>query len=212
MAGIVPFPHAIQMAWRVVVDHIPEGTRLPILSGPLRGVRWTVSHHGYYPTGPDSGPGVRDYGYLSGFYERHTQIILRDYLRRGDVFWDLGAHHGFFSLLAKHCGASVVAFEGDPKSVPWIVRNIPQAVVCAEYVNATTDWRRFPRPDVIKCDIDGGESEALLGLLQVYRPRVIYLATHGPIHDMFCRGLLEEHAYALATIEADGAILAVRND
>lgn len=199
------------MLWRKVVDLIPEGARVPILSGPLRGRWWVVSHRAYYSNPSDVGTGLKDYGYVSGHYERHTQDLLRVHIRKGDVFWDLGAHHGFFSKLAWHFGArAVVAFDGDPKSVPWIRRNVPGAIVHADYVNAETPWSVFPAPDVVKCDIDGGESEALLGMFVKHhlRPRVVLLSTHGPMHDLFCRGILSEAGYTLATIRPDDQVLA----
>ena len=202
------FPHWVQMGWRQVVNRLPEDMPLPILSGPLRGKIWHLSHHAYYPVEDVSGngSGVQDYGYVSGRYERHTQKAICQYVRHGDVFWDLGAHHGFFSFLARDRGATtVVAFEGDPLSVARIRRNCPTAVIHAQFVGAETDWGQFPKPDVMKCDIDGGESEALLGLFTrtLIRPRVVILSTHGPIHDMLCRGLLTEHGYALETIPDD---------
>lgn len=207
----VTFRWCLQMLWRKMVDLIPEGARVPILSGPMRGRLWALSHHAYYPNLPDAGIGVRDYGYVSGRYERHTQDLIRLYVRRGDCFWDLGAHHGFFSKLAWHCGATtVVAFDGDPKSVPWIRRNVPGAIVHAEYVNADTPWGTFPSPDVLKCDIDGGESEAFLGMFTKHhlRPRVVILSTHGPVHDLFCRGILDEAGYVVATIRPDDMVVA----
>ncbi len=36
--------------------------------------------------------------YASGRYEANVQQVLREYLTEGAVFWDVGAHVGFFSL------------------------------------------------------------------------------------------------------------------
>ena len=51
-------------------------------------------------------------------------------------------------------------------------------------------------PNVIKCDIEGAEYDALIGALATlskYRP-TIFLATHGPeIHECCCRLLLGLH-------------------
>lgn len=201
----------LQHVWRRVIDRLPEGTVLSILSGPLRGYPWVLSHHGYYWKGVvDEGTGVRDYGYISGRYERETQQTMVKWVKPGTWVWDLGAHHGFFTLLAWALGArGVVAFEGDEKSVECIQRNCPTAKIHPMYVNAQTRWEIWPKPDFVKCDIDGGESEALLGLLRVYKPRIILLFTHGPLHEMFCRGLLEENGYTLTILQPDDATLAV---
>ena len=44
----------------------------------------------------------------SGTYERATQLFLCKVLRRGDTFVDVGAHIGYFSMLA----AAVVGESG----------------------------------------------------------------------------------------------------
>lgn len=193
-----------------LLDIVPEGTPLPILTGPLRGRRWHWARP-HYAGGNDPGGGrLGDHGYVTGSYERHAQNILCRFLRPGVVFWDLGAHHGFFSLLAHRLGADVVAIEGDPKSLPWLRRNCPRATVYPHYVDATTRWQDLSPPYMLKCDIDGGESEALLGLFHTYLPPVILLSTHGPIHDLFCRGLLEEYGYEWQRAHKDEMILAER--
>jgi hypothetical protein len=51
-----------------------------------------------------------------GGYEQPTRDLLERTFRPGDVFIDVGAHWGFFSLqAATHAaGVGVVAFEPDP--------------------------------------------------------------------------------------------------
>lgn len=73
---------------RQIISLIPDDTVLYILQGPLRGKRWI------------KGSGVS--GYWLGAYELEHQKILSGLLREGDVFYDVGAHVGFFSLLASH--------------------------------------------------------------------------------------------------------------
>ena len=196
-----------------VLDCLPDGTPVPILSGPLRGQRWHWVRTHYSPQGDLVGHGgVADYAYIAGTYESHAQQLFLEHVRPNTWVWDLGAHHGFYSKLAHHLGAKVVAFEGDWQSIPWIYRNCPSALVYPNYVNAQTYWRWFDAPDLVKCDIEGAESETLLGLFEVYRPRVFVLSTHGPIHNAFCVGLLESHSYSIETIRPDDMILAVRNE
>ncbi len=55
--------------------------------------------------------------YWTGVHERHVQEALADLLRPGMTFWDVGAHIGFFSLLAARLVTSagrVEAFEPFP--------------------------------------------------------------------------------------------------
>lgn len=51
-------------------------------------------------------------------YEPDTQAFIRQLLRPGMVAFDVGAHHGFYTLLMAQCVGSeglVVAFEPSPK-------------------------------------------------------------------------------------------------
>jgi FkbM family methyltransferase len=64
---------------------------LPILGGPLRGVRWN--------------PQVARLNCWLGTYEPAVQDAARAFLRPGDTVYDLGAFAGFFALLAaRHVG------------------------------------------------------------------------------------------------------------
>jgi FkbM family methyltransferase len=62
-------------------------TEVVVRSGPARGLRLLIDpqHEKYYWTGA---------------YERPVQGAFEALLRPGDVVWDIGAHIGFFSLLA----------------------------------------------------------------------------------------------------------------
>lgn len=92
---------------------LPDDTVLHILQGPMRGRKWI------------KGAGVS--GYWLGTYELEHQKILSDLLREGDVFYDVGAHVGFFSLLASHLVGSsgaVYAFEPLLRNATFLKKHI----------------------------------------------------------------------------------------
>lgn len=58
--------------------------------------------------------------HILGIYEWHVQREIAKRLKEGDLFFDVGAHHGFFCLLASRLvgpRGKVVAFEPLPKNV-----------------------------------------------------------------------------------------------
>ncbi len=79
---------------------VPRGLVVPIASGPLRGCRWVV------------GTGVNSV--WLGSYERAMLTKVQAELHAGDVFYDVGAHAGIYSLAAARATGehgTVVAIE-----------------------------------------------------------------------------------------------------
>lgn len=85
---------------RRVLDPLSERIPVPIISGVNVGRWWALASAGS--------------GYASGTRARAQMHILQALLRRGDVAWDVGAHHGYVSLMASRRAGregSVHAFE-----------------------------------------------------------------------------------------------------
>jgi len=149
-----------------------------------------------------------------GCYEKFTVALFKQSLLPGMVVCDIGAHIGFYSLLAaQRVGphGRVYAFEPDPRTFRYLVININQnnfhelivpsklavsdrAGTLKLYLDGITagDTSIFPRPtsgcyvevesvrlddflprqltvDVIKMDIEGGETAALNGMENVLK-------------------------------------------
>lgn len=85
---------------------IPKNSVLPIVQGTLRGKKWII------------GSGV--FGYWLGTYELDEQKLFERVVKKGDVVFDIGAHVGFYTLLA----AELVGNEGKVFSFEPLPRNI----------------------------------------------------------------------------------------
>lgn len=102
---------------RVLAACIPDGTALPILSGPLRGRRWLA---GAAP-GPAKG--------LSTLFNRCEPGQLREALRLArlspdGICFDIGAHSGLYSLLFARASRLVYAFEPFPRNLAYLARTL----------------------------------------------------------------------------------------
>lgn len=98
---------------RSLLRVVPSNASVRILQGPLRGQRWVA--------------GAATHGCWLGSYESEKQHAIADRLNDGDVFFDVGANVGFYTLLAaKYVGATgqVVAFEPFPGNVSFLQRHM----------------------------------------------------------------------------------------
>jgi len=88
---------------------------LPILAGPLRGFRWA----------PASGGKLGRHFF--GTYEQEQTQLLRRSFSAESVFFDVGANHGYYSLLASRLSrgaARVLAFEPSPDCLKFLRQHI----------------------------------------------------------------------------------------
>jgi FkbM family methyltransferase len=98
---------------RAIISGIPPGLQVRVLQGPMRGFRWAF--------------GSGNPGYWLGSYKLAKQKKLMEFLKEGAVFYDLGAHVGFFTLLASCLvgdHGQIVAFEPNPENVKYLNKHI----------------------------------------------------------------------------------------
>ncbi len=98
---------------RLSLSLIPSDIRLPILQGRLRGKRWIV--------------GSSNHGCWLGSYEYQKQILFANLIRSNSVVFDIGAHVGFYTLLASELvgpKGKVIAFEPLPKNICYLREHI----------------------------------------------------------------------------------------
>lgn len=84
--------------------------------------------------------------YLTGGKSHDSEIRLARFfvhqLRAGDTVLDIGAHYGYFSLLAAKCVGEegrVVAFEAAPRTFQTLQRNLASRPNCEAYHRAVSD-------------------------------------------------------------------------
>ena len=85
---------------------VPRRARMPILQGPLAGQRWIA--------------GSSNHGCWLGSYEQEKVAEFSRRVQPGDVVFDIGAHVGYYTLLAAHLvgpRGRVVAFEPLPANL-----------------------------------------------------------------------------------------------
>jgi uncharacterized protein (UPF0276 family) len=72
----------------------------------------------------------------------------------------------------------------------------------------------YPRPDVVKIDLEGGEVEALRGMKRILtevRP-VLLIETHGPSEARAVWDLLTAAGYSLRDLDHNSRVLAAAGD
>ncbi len=145
-----------------------------------------------------------------GHYEVELNRHLRRILKPGMDSFDVGAQHGYDSLvIAKHTHGRVAAFECSPKCLERMKATFSENPTLAPGVEAVgamvgpelgLDEFAYNGgfiPQFIKIDIDGGEVEALKSatrLLDEHHPALI-VETHSPELERDCGNLLVEHGY-----------------
>jgi FkbM family methyltransferase len=109
----IPATSLLGAALRYPLRWIPDNFAIPILQGPLRGKKWIV--------------GSSTHGCWLGSYEYEKQRRFAKEVFRGAVVYDVGAHVGFYTLLASELvgpGGRVIAFEPLPRNLHYLHKHL----------------------------------------------------------------------------------------
>src|SRR4030065_1824716 len=90
---------------RLPLRLIPKNMIVPILQGPMKGLRWRV--------------GSSNHGCWRGTYELEEQLFFMRLVQTGMIVWDVGANAGVYTLLFSRLvseSGTVVAFEPLPSN------------------------------------------------------------------------------------------------
>lgn len=119
----------------------------------------------------------RAYKYANGaMYEPLLMTTLHEHLSQDDIFYNIGARWGIFSLFAEKYGlepSNVHSFEADESSFDILQRNLREGhVVTNGFVSDSDDGKNISldsyvdentMPNIMKIDIEGAELKALKG-------------------------------------------------
>jgi FkbM family methyltransferase len=213
----VPHSSSLGRVLRLPLRLIPAGAVLPVLQGPLRGLKWIA--------------GSGDHGCWLGSYEHYKQRLFYATIEPKNVVWDIGANVGLYSLVASRKAMRVIAVEPVEANVKYLERHITlngirnvEVVVAAVARECGQAWFsagdnrstghlaagptrvdvvtldsmlvKFGAPDVIKMDVEGTEYLALQGAERCLAGNpVIFLATHSATLAAQCSDLLRSAGY-----------------
>ncbi len=108
----LPFAHRLYAF--LVASYFRNGAEVVIPRGPAAGLRWR-HYRDYQPW------------MAMGLYEPHVTQLISEHLRPGDVFYDVGANAGYFTVVAARAVGPqglVVAFDPVPRNAATILEQV----------------------------------------------------------------------------------------
>jgi FkbM family methyltransferase len=219
-------------ALRFPLRLIPRNMVLPIIQGPLRGKRWiaSASNHGcwlgsyeydkqrlvtelitrsqvVYDIGANVGYYTLLFSHLVGpsgrvmaFEPEPKNFAI---LKRHLVLNQCRNVTSIESAIGNQCGT--VRFQVGPTNAMGKVSTYGELNVAIQILDEWIVQNNAPGPDCIKIDVEGAESDVLIGARQTlerYHP-VIFLATHSKVLHEWCISYLLELGYCLYPVAGE---------
>lgn len=113
LRGVFSYDSVVGRVVRLPLRLIPKGSVVFVPYGKLRGSRWIV--------------GSSNHGCWLGTYEHENQSVFAEAVHVGMTVYDIGAHVGFYSLLASRLvgeGGRVIAFEPFPENLTFLYEHL----------------------------------------------------------------------------------------
>lgn len=106
------FSRLIPVIGKFLHNLIPSGLVIPILSGKLKGKKWMI--------------GSSNFECVFGTYEYSKHIIFEQEILTNEIVYDIGAHVGFYTLLASELvgNGRVVSFEPFPQNFEYLRNHV----------------------------------------------------------------------------------------
>jgi FkbM family methyltransferase len=211
---------------------IPSNARIPIIQGPLRGKQWIagsgilscwLGNYEYekqkaFAAAVQRGFTVYDIGANVGFYSLLASVLVGsegkvfcfepvprnlEYLRRHVELNKLSNCTIMDAAVGSYEGTSSFDLGPNRAQGHLTAESNGALIVSTVTLDGLVASGKLSPPDLIKCDIEGAEYEALKGassILAKYGP-TIFLSTHGvDVHRSCCR-FLEDHDYCLKSLD-----------
>lgn len=209
-----------------MISLIPHGTVLPILKGPLAGLRWI--------TGSTPGPG-KGLSVLVNQSEPQQLAAAMALTPANSICFDIGAHVGLYSLAFSKRAKLVIAFEPLALNIAYMHRHlslnhVKNVIIVPFAVSDKTKMVLFKealhtsegkidttgslpvfsvtlddfikqydyRPSIIKIDVEGSELELIKSGMQYLTDTkpILLLSTHSDLLKSDCLKLLASYGYS----------------
>ena len=227
---------------------IPPNTRIPILQGPLRGMQWIagsgilscwLGNYEYekqkaFAAAVQRGFTVYDIGANVGFYSLLASVLVGpegkvycfepvprnlEFLRRHLELNKLSNCTVWDAAVGSYEGTSRFDLGSNRAQGHLTTESHGTLTVRTVTLDGLVASGKMPPPDLIKCDIEGAEYDALTGasgILAKYGP-TIFLSTHGVDVHRRCCMFLRDLRYSLTSLDGlpldrTYELLAIRQD